>query len=560
MEQAGDEIAAIVASSSSTDEVNDKLTTWTTETQLFEPLGDVLFVTTALADMAGQLMVAGRETGVVQLADNAPSPKPFLDLPWADALEYFKARGLVKATDFETLLQDYAQRSAVARQLMLAQVQSEVMRHLADSIEQGGTFPEFAKQVNTLTDNLGLSRGKPSYLQMVFRTNVQSAYGAGRYKAMTNPVVANARPYVQYRTVGDARVRDEHAALDGKTYRTDDPVWERVAPPNGYNCFPGDTLVQGKFSAAVRALYTGQLVQLTTKAGCTLAITPNHPVLTADGFVAAASIRKGQHVLTYNSGVNAGAIGDVNPEDAPAEIEKVFHALAVGDGSPVRLGVRADDFHSDAQFFDGHIDVVTADRQLLRAAQPQATNQRSDFGLPSAHAGHALTVGGSAPSHLSITAGAPDSGAPRVATLASDGGGVLLDALPFQPLSFGPAAHIDATRYKDALNDAAADIHFIGDLLDRYAGSVSADEVVSVQLQWFHGYVYDLESPNRGWIVAGGIFTSNCRCSMVTLSSEDAEGLEISTDIPIEYEPTPGFDQPPTATLDVQDDAADSDG
>jgi SPP1 gp7 family putative phage head morphogenesis protein len=71
---------------------------------------------------------------------------------------------------------------------------------------------------------------------MVFRTNVQSAYGAGRYKAIRNPVVTRTRPYVQYRTVGDSRVRDEHAALDGKTYASDDPVWQRIAPPNGFNC------------------------------------------------------------------------------------------------------------------------------------------------------------------------------------------------------------------------------------------------------------------------------------------------------------------------------------
>ena len=218
------------------DDVEQGLADWSENTAIFERLGDVLFVTTALADMAGQLMVAGRETQVIQLAANAPSPKPFLDLPWADAINYFKARGLVKDTDFQTLLAGYAQRSAVARRLMLQQVQSEVMRHLSDAIAKGETFPEFAGKVDVMTNRLGLAPGAPSYLQMVFRTNVQSAYGAGRYRAMSNPVVQRARPFVQYRTVGDARVRDEHAVLDGKTYRADDQVWQRIAPPNGFNC------------------------------------------------------------------------------------------------------------------------------------------------------------------------------------------------------------------------------------------------------------------------------------------------------------------------------------
>lgn len=239
MRKAGDEIAALIAAASSRDEAEWNLAAWTTTTSVFHPIGDVLFVTTALADMAGQLMVAGREAQVVQLAkgeETPPPPKSFLDLPWADAIDAFRKRGLVRDTDFQTLLGDYAQRSAVARELMLKQIQSEVMRHLDDAITNGETLDQFSAKVGTLTESLGLAPGKPSYLQMVFRTNVQSAYGAGRYKAIRNPVVMKSRPFVQYRTVGDSRVREEHAALDEKTYRSDDPVWQRIAPPNGYNC------------------------------------------------------------------------------------------------------------------------------------------------------------------------------------------------------------------------------------------------------------------------------------------------------------------------------------
>lgn len=241
MDEASEELADIIRNAATPTEVNAALEEWKKDTEIFDRLGDVLFVTTVLADMGGQLMVAGREAEAVQLsaiamADPPPSPKPFLDLPWSDAIEAFKARGLVSDTDFETLLGDYAQRSVVARKLMLDQVQSEVMRHLTDAITSGETLPEFADKVNELTSSLGLAPGKPSYLQMVFRTNVQSAYGSGRYKAIRNPVVAQTRPFVQYRTVGDARVRDEHAVLDGKTYAVGDPVWDRIAPPNGYNC------------------------------------------------------------------------------------------------------------------------------------------------------------------------------------------------------------------------------------------------------------------------------------------------------------------------------------
>jgi uncharacterized protein with gpF-like domain len=37
-------------------------------------------------------------------------------------------------------------------------------------------------------------------------------------------------------TVGDDRVRPEHAVLDGFTARMEDPVWRKIYPPNGFNC------------------------------------------------------------------------------------------------------------------------------------------------------------------------------------------------------------------------------------------------------------------------------------------------------------------------------------
>ncbi len=41
---------------------------------------------------------------------------------------------------------------------------------------------------------------------------------------------------LEYRTVGDTRVRKEHKDLDRKVFATDDPIWNEIFPPNGWNC------------------------------------------------------------------------------------------------------------------------------------------------------------------------------------------------------------------------------------------------------------------------------------------------------------------------------------
>ncbi len=43
-------------------------------------------------------------------------------------------------------------------------------------------------------------------------------------------------PYVEYQTIGDSSVRNEHAKLDGKVFSLSDPEAMKLWPPNGYNC------------------------------------------------------------------------------------------------------------------------------------------------------------------------------------------------------------------------------------------------------------------------------------------------------------------------------------
>lgn len=47
---------------------------------------------------------------------------------------------------------------------------------------------------------------------------------------------ADAFPYLMYVAVMDGRTRPSHAALNGKIWRKDDPVWSVIYPPNGFNC------------------------------------------------------------------------------------------------------------------------------------------------------------------------------------------------------------------------------------------------------------------------------------------------------------------------------------
>jgi SPP1 gp7 family putative phage head morphogenesis protein len=69
---------------------------------------------------------------------------------------------------------------------------------------------------------------------LIYQQNLQTAYMAGRYQAMTEG--AWATPYWQYVAVMDSRTRPAHSALNGRIWRYNDPIWNTLYPPNGWNC------------------------------------------------------------------------------------------------------------------------------------------------------------------------------------------------------------------------------------------------------------------------------------------------------------------------------------
>lgn len=190
--------------------------------------------------MAGQLAVWGFETKLSQkpkmARGDAQGSGSFLGKPWKEALDAFRARGIVDDNELSTLLGDMAKDSVEAQKLLLERVQTNVRSMLETAIEDGQGFDDFAKALRGGAQGLGITATDDSYLRMVFRTNVLGAYGEGRKAAFNDPDIQDARPYVEYRTAGDARVSENHAVLDGLVFDIKNGLWRDVAPVRRPNC------------------------------------------------------------------------------------------------------------------------------------------------------------------------------------------------------------------------------------------------------------------------------------------------------------------------------------
>lgn len=70
------------------------------------------------------------------------------------------------------------------------------------------------------------------------KAEYETANGAAQMAVKWNDFQTRkkALPYLRYETVGDARVRLAHRALDGITRPVDDAFWDEWFPPNGWRC------------------------------------------------------------------------------------------------------------------------------------------------------------------------------------------------------------------------------------------------------------------------------------------------------------------------------------
>lgn len=73
-------------------------------------------------------------------------------------------------------------------------------------------------------------------LNLILKQNAAMAKSAGEWARMHDPDAMKVFPYVRYHARNDRRTRGEHAHLDGKIFRKDDPFLKTHTPPWEFNC------------------------------------------------------------------------------------------------------------------------------------------------------------------------------------------------------------------------------------------------------------------------------------------------------------------------------------
>lgn len=220
---------------------------WRVEIADSGALADLLYRSSFQSYLGGQLFVraielapeAG-EPGTVTLSAQRRDADPFLAMPFDEAVAFFRDKRVMTPAEFDAIEERFKAGGFIARGLASDRTVGIAATLIDSLLTQGLTLDEVRAELadaeSDAADRLGISPAAPWYLDTVIRTNIATAYGAGRYAAITDPDVVRLRPWVQQRTAGDDRVRAGHRALAGMVFLNGGALASRYAPPLFYSC------------------------------------------------------------------------------------------------------------------------------------------------------------------------------------------------------------------------------------------------------------------------------------------------------------------------------------
>lgn len=396
------------------------------------------------------------------------------------------------------------------------------------------------KQVDTMVD-----RYRERYVryrsEVIGRTEAMSAANEGAMEsyrqAIENGVVDADQVERTWNTAEDSRVRDSHDAMDGQTVGADEPFTSGAgnlllypgdpsAPPEDrIQCFiPQTCVIVPGLQKVLRRNYSGIVIRLVA-AGVDLTVTPNHPILTTRGWIAAGDVVENDELiqrLCFEDSIPS------NPEIADQETtaSQIFDSVSESSFAVTQFRNGASrttvDFHGET--FDGDVDIIRTNCKLWHGCKSDRSEMFDDIILESSDLAKGALL---AKSLLGKNGRRPCTSSNSI--IGSSNQLLSLDGRETrhsQAVCITPTAFSDSQIPEAGIDETTSSSDLICDLQD--GQSVEEQRVHPTQIRcsafrviskirtsrhWYSGPVYNFETAS-GLILASSIVTHNCRCTV----------------------------------------------
>lgn len=159
-------------------------------------------------------------------------------LPFREAIAFFRQKVPLPTRRWDDITGAAHDRAFViagaTRTALLEDFYTALMRH----IDGGASLGAFQRSFDGIVAKHGWDyRGGRNWRsQLIFETNVRTAWSAGRVAQASDPNVLKRLPYWQYRHSGAEHYRPQHKSWDKMILPATSPFWKTNTPPNGFGC------------------------------------------------------------------------------------------------------------------------------------------------------------------------------------------------------------------------------------------------------------------------------------------------------------------------------------
>lgn len=179
-------------------------------------------------------------------------------LPPEEIVRWYESKGYAFSWDWRDTWKEAHVKSFTVAKVMKLDILQSIHDEVNKIFSHGTTYREFFNNLENTLRALGwwgkvkakdvpgyipspdidpdriVELGSPKRLSTIYQTNANVGWNSGRYKFFIQN--AQSRPYWQYKQIDRPKYRKEHALYRDKIFRFDDPIWDKIFPPNGFNC------------------------------------------------------------------------------------------------------------------------------------------------------------------------------------------------------------------------------------------------------------------------------------------------------------------------------------
>lgn len=285
------------------------------------------------------------------------------------------------------------------------------------------------------------------------------------------------------------------------------PVDPTGRPDNVINCVTGSTHIRAAgVSAAYRFRWCGELITLQGNQGVRLTVSPNHPILSERGWIAAHEVKKNDYLISARfSNSSSGSTPYI--QSSPPNAEEIFLALE-SVGHRKRMDCLAVDFYGDRP--NGQVDVVFVDRHLTFGIDSAFSEPFEKFAFTCANE---ATAFGSTLDQFFLR--------PSFTTGSGVGSGNLVtpllqrESLPLHTFGFGLSSKDDAEFNETCFDSTPGHARLNGKRVNGSTCEVLLTQIVDIEILSAPSHVdlYTFQT-SSGIYITDDIVSHNCRCEL----------------------------------------------